>query len=265
MFADIQREFAAALLDPDRPVPVAVTSHTARVPTKRFAVYRNNVVVGLVDALAARFPATQRIVGPEFFRAMARLFVTAHPPRSPILMFYGEGFPDFIAAFEPAAEVPYLADVARIEAARTRAYHAADANPLDPASLHALDPNALGELRITPHPSVQIVRSPHPAVRIWAMNVGERELGPIEDWQAEDALIHRPALDVQVRALPPGGATFLAGLFAGDPLAAAVEAAQAESAAFDLVANLAGLFSFGAAVAFSVSSTEAKDLPRQAR
>ena len=63
MFAPLQNSFAAALLDSDRPVPKGLTSHTASVPAKRFAVYRNNVVVSLIDALRRRFPAVERIVG----------------------------------------------------------------------------------------------------------------------------------------------------------------------------------------------------------
>ncbi len=134
---------------------------------------------------------------------MARVFVTAHPPRSPLLMTYGDDFPDFIAGFEPAAELPYLADVARLEAARTRAYHAADAEPVDPNLLRSIAPEALGGMRFVLHPSAEVVRSRHPIVTIWAMNAGEAELGPIEDWRREDALVARPHLDVEVRALPP--------------------------------------------------------------
>ena len=137
--ATFQESFATALLDADRPVPGAVTSHTARAPRKRFAVYRNNVIVGLVAALRTQFPATERIVGEDFFAAMARVYVVTEPPRSPILVAYGDGFPGFIASFAPAAELPYLADVARLEVARTRAYHAADAAPLDPSRWEGLD------------------------------------------------------------------------------------------------------------------------------
>lgn len=246
MFEQTQLAFAAALLDPERPVPDALTSHTTRVPEKRFAVYRNNVVVSLVDALATRFPATQRIVGEEFFRAMARIYVSAEPPRSPLLMQYGDTFPAFIARFEPAAEIVYLADVAEIEAARTRAYHAADAMPLDAALLHEINQSELGALRFVPHPSAEIVRSPHPAVTIWAMNAGERTLAPIESWRSEDALVVRPALDVEVRTLPPGGAAFLLALFAGKTLAEAAAEAMADIEGFDLTANLAGMISSGA-------------------
>jgi hypothetical protein len=249
MAAPIQAVIAAALLDPERPVPAGLTSYGAGVPAKRFAVYRNNVVVSLVNALAARFPATQRIVGQEFFLVMAREYLVAHPPRTPVLMFYGESFPDFIAQFEPARGLDYLADVARLEAARTRSYHAADMNPLDPAKLHAFSDDEIGQLRFARHPATEIVRSAHPVVTIWAMNSGETTLGPIEDWHGEDALIVRPQLEVQVRALPAGGAKFLAILFAGGTLAAAAEAALAEAGEFDVAANLAGLISSGAAAA----------------
>ena len=246
MFTPVQENFSRALLDPDSLVPAALTPYTARVPEKRFAVYRNNVVVGLVNALAARFPAVQRIVGEEFFRAMAQVYVRAHPPRSRLLMQYGDGFADFIATFEPAAELPYLADVARLEAARTRAYHAADKAPVDPKLLQSIDESALGDLRIERHPAAEIVRSDFPIVTIWAMNSGEREPDAIEDWRGEDALVARPQLEVYVRALPGGGAAFLSTLFDGAPLAKAVEAAMTEREDFDLVVNLAGLISSGA-------------------
>jgi hypothetical protein len=246
MFASAQKNFSTALLDPEMDVPSALVAHSAGIPERRFAVYRNNVVVGLVNALAARFPAVQRIVGEEFFRAMAQLYVRAHPPRSRLLMQYGDGFADFIAGFEPASELVYLADVARLEAARTRAYHAADKAPIDPKRLQSVDESALGDLRIERHPAAEIVRSDFPVVTIWAMNSGEREPDAIEDWRGEDALVVRPQLEVFVRALPPGGAVFLTALFGGARLGDAVKAAQAEHEGFDLVANLAGLISSGA-------------------
>jgi hypothetical protein len=253
MFAALQIEFATALLDADRAVPGALTAHTSRAPVKRFAVYRNNVVVGLVNALRSRFPATERIVGEDFFFAMARLFVAAHPPRSKILSNYGDELPGFIAAFAPAAELRYLPDVAELEAARTRAYHAADAAPVEPGELALLDPAKLGEMRVTLHPSLQIVRSRFPIVTIWAMNSGEMPLGPVDETQGEDALVLRPAYEVGVRRLPQGGAAFLLALSDGATLGAAAQAALAETADFDLTANLAGLIGSGAMTGFALS------------
>jgi hypothetical protein len=252
MFATVQAEFARALLDPEERLPQTLTSHTARHPRKRFAVYRNNVVVGLINALRTKFPATERIVGTEFFGAMAQLFITSRPPRSKILHTYGDNFGDFIASFEPAADVPYLADVARLEAARTCAYHAADAEPLSPEDFAGVAPDAIASLRLTLHPSLQVLRSRHPAVTIWAMNTGEIELGPIDDFAAEDALVLRPGLEVSVRCLPPGGAAFLQALASGHSLAEASAFGAEDDTRFDLAANLAGLIGSGAVVALSV-------------
>jgi hypothetical protein len=244
----LQNAFAAALLDPGLPPPRGVVSHTSQAPVKRFAVYRNNVMVGLIDALAARFPAAQRIVGEEFFRASARVFARANPPRSPVMMIYGDEFPDFLEAFEPAAEIPYLADVARIEAARTRAYHAADAMPLKASDLAGVEAANLAELRFELHPSLEIVASAFPVATIWAVNAGEAPLAPIKDWRGEDALIIRPALDVEVRRLPTGAAAFLQSLKAGAPLGEAAGIALDRSPEFDLAINLAALVSAGLAI-----------------
>jgi Putative DNA-binding domain len=237
-----QSDFASALLNPDMPVPDDVTSHSSHAPQKRFGVYRNNVMVGLVGALEARFRATRKIVGEEFFRLAAKVFAAAHPPRSPLLMFFGDDFPAFLAAFEPARSVPYLADVARLEAARTRAYHAADAKPLTPAELSRVPQTALAGLRFTMHPAVEIVTSTYPIVTIWAMNAGEMDLAPVTDWHAEDALVSRPGLDVEVRGLPGGSAVFLQNLTAGEHFGSAAAAAFAATPQFDLPLNLALLF-----------------------
>lgn len=251
MHSSPQDRFTAALLDPGAPVPDALIAHTSHPPVKRFAVYRNNVAAGLINALRARFPATEKIVGEDFFVAMARVFVGAHPPRSKILSEYGDHFPAFIADFEPAAELVYLADVARLEAARTRAYHAADADPLALETLAGLDPERLATLRLGLHPSLQVVCSRHPAITIWAMNAGERELAVIDPNVAEDALIVRPHMQVLVRQLPPGGAAFLAAIAARSTLEAAATAATEDAPDFDLAINLAGMFTAGAVVNFS--------------
>src|SRR4029077_20816807 len=118
------------LIDPEYPVPAGVIGPNGKRAALRYNVYRNNVTVSLIDALAAIFPATQRITGVEFFRAMARFHIRDTPPRSPLLFEYGHDFPDFIARYEYAQGMPYLPDTARIERAWLDAYHAADMPPL---------------------------------------------------------------------------------------------------------------------------------------
>ncbi|GAJ95767.1 HvfC/BufC N-terminal domain-containing protein [Rhizobium rhizogenes] len=246
MSVTTQSEFAAALLDTDRALPEGLFAWNAPQPERRFDVYRNNVVVGLIGALASRFPATEKIVGKDFFAAMAHEFIRLHPPRSPLLLAYGEDFADFVGTFDPARDIDYLPDVIRLEAARSKAYHAADTAPLDPALLAAIEPGRLASLTFTQHPSASILCSPFPVVTIWAMNAGEMELGPIDNWSGEDALVVRPEMTVEIHRLPAGGAAFLETLAAGADLAAAMEAAVATAPDFDLSANLAGALAAGA-------------------
>lgn len=245
----MQSRFAGALREADR-VPEGVTSWNRPRPQRRFAVYRNNVVHGLSRALAARFPVTEKLVGEQFFAGMAHAFIAAQPPRSPLLLAYGDELAEFVAGFAPAAELPYLPDVIRLEAARGHAYHAADVPPLAPTALAEVPPERLADLVFEPHPALSIVRSTHPVVTIWAMNAGEMPLEPLDAWNAEDALIVRPALHVLVRRLPAGGAAFLEALAAGTALAGAVERAVADDPQFDLTVNLAGAFEADAFAAF---------------
>lgn len=239
------RAFAPALLDPDRPPPSVVSGPNGKAARKRYNVYRNNVTVSLIDALAAMFPATMRITGADFFRAMARFHVRATPPSSPLLFEYGHDFPGFIERYEYARPMPWLADVARIERAWLDAYHAADAEPLTPQAMASIPAERLAETILKPHPATRIVCSRFPAVTIFAANRSDGPVGRIEATEPEDALVTRPHLEVIVRRLPPGGAVFLIRLIAGEPLGAAAAAALAESPEFDLPANIAGMLGAG--------------------
>lgn len=237
--------FAPALLDPACATPAAVAGPRGKAAVKRYNVYRNNVTVSLIDALAAIYPATQRIVGRDFFRAMARAHVRETPPVSPLLFEYGHGFPDFIARYDYARSMPWLPDVARLERAWLDAYHAADAQPLPPQALASLPPEQLVGVALVPHPAARILSSQHPAVTIFSMNRGEGPVAPVETREPEDALVTRPHLSVEVRRLPPGGVAFLVALMDGATLGAGAEAAIAASPAFDLAASIAGMIAAG--------------------
>jgi hypothetical protein len=238
--------FSPALLDPRSEIPAAVTGPNKKAAVKRYNVYRNNVTVSLINALAAIFPATQRISGTEFFRAMARFHVRATPPTSPLLFEYGRDFPAFIERYEYAQSEPWLADIARIERAWLDAYHAADMEIFRPQALASIPPERLPDIVFVPHPAVRIVCSEFPAVSIFAANRSEGPMDPIEAVGAEDALIARPGPDVVVRHLPAGGAIFLARLVSGETLGEAAAAAFEASPSFDLPANIAGLIEAGA-------------------
>jgi hypothetical protein len=238
---DTVAAFAAALTG--GPPPPFLTARAPEEVTRRLSVYRNNVATGLSKALATRFPVIQRLVGDEFFAAMARLFAETHRPQGPVLFTWGDTFPAFLETFPPLVNWPWMADVARIEYARGVAFHAADARPIDPAHLASADPAAL---RLTFHPSVMLLRLSHPAVSIWARHQsGNGQLaagsGP------ETALILRdPTFAVHVRALDAGDAALIAALMDGATLASAALVAQTAAPGHDPQPILVDLMRLGA-------------------
>lgn len=247
---DVQDEFADALLSAAVPVPSSLKGASVRRADRRFAVYRNNVAVSLIDALGARFPVVKRLVGDEFFSAMANAFVLREPPVSPLLIHYGDTFPAFIEAFDAAKPLPYLADVARLEYARGRAYHAADAEPLPRAAFAALPPGRIGSARVILHPSVGVVASSYPVLSIWEVNQ-DRAVRAVPHWGAEAAVVARPFLEVETRRLLPGTDIFLLALQAGSTIAEAVEHAMAATPEFNPSDGLAVLIGAHLAVGLS--------------
>ncbi|WP_219339684.1 HvfC/BufC family peptide modification chaperone [Luteimonas salinisoli] len=252
-----QQAFAAALLRPGREVPDAIGIRDRYRAAHRLAVHRNNFVAGLVAALAESFPVTLALVGADFFRAMARERVLSAPPTGPVLTDYASGFPAFIAAFPPAAAVPCLADVARIEALRIRAYHAADAVPVPGAAYRELlqAPERLAATRARLHPACCWFGARHAAYSIWCAHQGLPDMGRaclagIDQARAEDVLIARPAFDIDVARLPGGAVAWLDALGGGHTFAAALGAAHAAGADVDAGALFAILIRHGLVVGF---------------
>jgi Putative DNA-binding domain len=240
---DLQRDFADALVT--GALPGGVTARDPAEAQRRFNVYRNNVSHSLTQALAAKFPVIRRLVGDAFFAGMARVFADAHRPKSPVLMLWGEAFPDFLAAFPPLAAYPYMTDVARIEVARGVAYHAADCTPLAAAALDALAA-AGGDGPLYLHPSVQVITSAHPAFTLWHGHQPGQTPGSLAGKGPECALILRDrTFDVTVHAIGRDAAAMIAALRAGQTLLAAA----ALHPTHDPSPLLALLFQAGALVA----------------
>ena len=251
-----QSSFAEALLDPGRPLPAGLRSANGSDPAARYAVHRNNVVVSLVEALGDAFPVTRELVGAEFFAAMALPYVRAQPPRSPILAGYGASFPAFVARFEPAAALPYLADVARLEWLRVAAFHAADALPLAAADIAGrVDAcAALHEVVLDLHPSLAVLVSRHPVVALWVAHQGIGSLAEVDPGRAQSALVLRQGEEVIVVEIDAGTARFIEALRAGGSLAEAVEHAARFGDPADAGAAFGLLVQRGALVGWRVGA-----------
>lgn len=252
-----QTLLADALLEPSIPCPKGIQAWNGSDADRRLAVHRNNTIASLTDALADAHPVTQQLVGMDFFRAMAQVFVRRSPPRSPVLALYGDGFADFVAGFEPAQALPYLADVARLEMARLRACHAADAHVLTLPELGQALQRAtqVDELRLRCHPSLSVVQAEHAAVSLWVAHQSEAglaQLQHIDVHQAESAWVLRQGLHVLVLRATPGMAAFAGALLENCALAeAAAHAVRAETR-FDLIDTLRLLQRHGALTALEL-------------
>lgn len=261
--------FAGALLDPARPVPDGLSpgaggasepsAAAADEMARRFAIYRNTFIAGLVDVLADGFPAVQALVGTPFFRAAAAEFVRSRPPRSPALVEYGGEFPAFLADFPPAAGLAYLRDVAALEWARTLAYNARDLAPAGIDLLARLPAEGLARLRLQTHPSALLLRSRHPFVSLWAESTGREPRTRLDLGKAENALILREGEAVTVRRLPPATAAFLQAVFSGGTLGDAALAADG----IDLPAEIAAMFAAGLVVAILPDEALRHDLEQE--
>ncbi|MCF3935801.1 DNA-binding domain-containing protein [Acuticoccus sp. M5D2P5] len=237
-----QSAFAAALSEQDR--VSGLHDGRGRDASDRFAVYRNTVLAASCEALAARFPATRRLLGGPFFDAAAADYARASRPSSPVLSAYGETFPDALAALEGLAAYPFVIEAARIEAAHTEAYHAADAAPLPADALSQFAPGALADLVLRAHPATRLVDAPRGGLTAWAANQDP----PREGLDGAVALLTRPHQTVRVMGLDAPAATFARRLIAGAPLA---EAATLDG--LELSGALASLLSMGAFADVSVA------------
>lgn len=217
--------------------PSALSSFLAASPAPGLAVYRNNVVHGAIETLAQAYPAVQRLVGERFFAAMARAFHETHPPLSPVLALYGEGFDGFIERFEPAANLPYLPDIARLDRAWLLAHHAPDRAVLDISDLSRLGPDALTSLELCLHPASRILAFDLPAYSIWRTNREDQTVSRIRLADGgETALVWRQNGEVRHRKTSAGEHLLLNAVLHGASLHRACETALASAPTQDPLA-----------------------------
>ena len=245
LLADYQDAFAQSLLAEDRVVPPQLAYLVAQ---PGFAVYRNTVLKGCIDALQANFPAVARIVGDEWFRAAAAVYARRTLPGTPTLLTYGQSFPDFLAHFEPAAELPYLADVARVDRLWSEAHVAADDSVMDPVALARIALEDMDRVTLRPHAAARwLWCDEHPVCALWSRNKAPAADHDAQiDWQGEGILLTRPHGAVVHAALPHAGAAFLSACAAGLSIARAAATALDVDADVNLAALINQLLQAGA-------------------
>jgi hypothetical protein len=216
---------ARALCDAGATLPAGLRAPPGANLADRFAVHRNNVHVSLVESLADGFPIVRAQLGEEFFRAMARAYVQEHKPSTALLTFYGETFPDFIAAFEPAASLPWLSDLARLERAWSECWAAIDTPALPITALRSLRALDLARAHLVVHPAARLLRSLWPVASLWEAHQSTPPDLSVLEWQPQNVLLTRPQAEVLLRRMDSAAADFTAALIDGQTIEAAASRA----------------------------------------
>ena len=242
MLRDTQLSVATSLLADDSTAATQIRAGKLTA-ARRLEIYRHNVYANLRGALKDIYPVTLAVVGEAFFHHAADQFVRVHPSRSGDLNQFGGDWAAFLGTYPYAAELPYLPDVARLEWAWHEAFHAGDAPPFDSGRLATLPPDTHSTLCFLLHPTVRLVKSDFPILRIWEVNqpgfTGEIDV----DWDtpAASLLIYRDLADgvsVLIEHLSAAGDAFLRALVQQATLEAAAVAALDIDATFNLQAFL---------------------------
>jgi hypothetical protein len=210
---------------------------------EHIGIYRNTVFSNYRNALGATFAVVKQLVGAPFFNAAVDAYALAIPSTCGDLNVYGSDFPEFLAGYPHASDLPYLADVARLEWAVDAAARATDTADLPDALLAALANVPASQavaLRFTLDPSCHLLRSPFPVLRIWqAHQPGfAGELNVAFDAAQDYLLVRREEGAVIIERLPPGDHALLRTLNDGGDLAAALDAAVAAEPEFALEMSL---------------------------
>jgi uncharacterized protein (UPF0276 family) len=231
---DLQRRFAAAVLAPVCMAEVAADLRVADVAA-RMAVYRGNLLGSWHKALANAYPVVGQLVGDEFLAALAAEYGAAHPPADGDLNEFGAHFAAFLQTFPHVADLPYLPDMARLEWLLHRAHYAPDLPALDAIAFAALTPEQFAATRLVPHPATQAFASRFAVVPLWLAHQPSSGVAfPSIDLPSDGLVCRqgwRPAVQLEVAA----GHAMLACLIAGETVDAALDAALARDAAFDVV------------------------------
>jgi hypothetical protein len=227
--AQQQQQLAAAIRNADADAAGLLAGEFAT----GLEVYRHAYRARLVAALDDNYTVLARALGDEAFAALGQAYLDARPSQHPSIRWFGHELVGFMADADDEL-VPHagLVDVARMDWALRGAFDAAEAPPLDPATLAALPPDDWAGLVLHLQPSVQRVTLAYAVEPAWRM---------LREWDPESGadqpelpepqphthvlLVWRQDGETRWRSLEPLEATLLDAVAGGAPFALLCERA----------------------------------------
>ncbi len=167
---DIQAAFHAAIFHSDTNLSGQIIDRKGLAGDARIHIYRSSVLGIQTDALAAVYPVIQRLVGKPFFKTIGRDYLREYPSPCGDLHELGAQMPEFLARLAVASELPYLADVANLEWAWHRVFHAANDVDMDLQALASIPAERQTEIVFSLRKGAHLLESDYPIHRIWETN-----------------------------------------------------------------------------------------------
>lgn len=173
-------------------------------------VYRNNIFFSLAKALKTTYPVVHRLVGDEYFSALAKAYIQQEPSTSENLADYGQHFPQFLLSFIPAKSYPYLSEVAQLEWAYHEVFHAEEPCPLDLNKFKTIPETAHFKIKFILAPTCRFFAFTFPVLKIWQMCQNENQDEQVDiDQPGENILVARRQLKITFEKITAGEFAFL--------------------------------------------------------
>jgi hypothetical protein len=174
----------------------------------RLGIYSNAYRLRLIEGLGANFPQLQAVLGDEAFSALALEYIDAHPSTHFSIRYFGSELERYLR--ETRATQPWFAELAQWEWALDNAFDAADASPVDAATLASIEPERWWTLRFELHPSLQVLSLQTNASAIYKALATDCELpDPALLEIAQSWVLWRQELTTHFRSASPGEARAL--------------------------------------------------------
>lgn len=225
LFSRTMLEHPDAVTNPD-PALAGLFAGEESILPERLKIYRNNIVGSLTKAVQATYPLIEKLTGEDFSTGLMRSFVLENPPQEACLARYGAGLDQFIENFSPAKDLPYLADVARLEWAMNEAYYAPDDRPLTPSGLQNAPFDELTDMNLPLRSSVRLLESRWPLVvlRDFCLKENRHESEMLDLKQGGcRVMVYRSGLSADIVPLEPAEYMFLRAVEAENTLGNALE------------------------------------------
>lgn len=182
--AELQSAFQAALLDGSDGIMASIPDSPRESKDVLFGVYRYAYKARLIGILHEDFERVHTYIGDAAFEALARGYVAAHPSHTPNARYYGQSFPEFVAACKTFAGAPIVAAIARLEGALNDVFDCADAPALTLEDLAAFAPEDFANIEFTPHPSARRFDVPVDLDAVWSALAGGSAPPAVVDLEA---------------------------------------------------------------------------------